>query len=360
MNNFPNNMNSSNTFPNSTYPPYGTNDNNFNRKGFPSNTYPMNGGFNGNPTGQFNPMSSNLQYNMNKTPSMTKFPESYIPNNPIIEKIDYTNKNQLLHNNVGDNVLDETVVEYRINIDSADRDIFTYPNPFSFVVKFNPPSRNFVQQEVYVDPHNKSKGTKIHETLIKGPPKPHIEKEFRNVKYIKLENVILPQNTKIKIDENDNPTGFDPEGSLLGDRYVSLVIKELESNRTFTTGDDSTRYDEDTGKLYTPPRPFAIIIPDKILVNYYAGTPFYGSKIYKNSALGNITQLTIEFYNSMGEPIKIHELFHPHEIKQREIDNDAVPKSDLRHPLNKRLQVHLSLIIGVVEGQINNNTQLER
>ena len=353
-------MNPNNSFPNSLYPPFGTNDNNFNRRGVPSNIYPKNGANTGNPTGRYNPMTTNNQMKIHGTPSMSSFDEAFSKTSPIIEKIDYTNKNELLHNNVGDTVIDEHIIEYRINIDSMDRDISAYPDPFSFVVKFNPPGRNIVQQEVYIDPNNKSKGTKIQETLINGPPRPHINKEFRNVKYIKLENVILPQFTRFTEDP-DGKTKFDCESSLIAERYVGLIIKEIENNanRTYTTGDDVTKYDESTGKMYTPKRPFAIIIPDKNLINYFSGLPYYGSKTYKSSALGNISQLSIEFADSFGKPLKYEGLYTPKEIKQRELDNDPIPTSDIRHPLNRKLQVHLSFVIGVVESQINNNTKYE-
>ena len=359
-NNFPNNMNTSNTFPNSMYPPSGFNDNNFNRTSFPSNIYPMNGGLTGNPIGRFNPLSTNTQYNMIKNPSMTDFKMAYEPNNPIIERIDYTNKNLLLHNNVGDSVLDETVVEYRVILDSVDRDIRYYPDPFSFVVKFNPIAGSNIKYEEYIDHRDKSKGTKFVESKFEGAPSPVINKEFRNVKYVKLENVILPQFSKIK-EKCDGTYEFDPCSHLTANRNVNLVIKELNYDRVYTTSSDVTRINSD-GRPYTPPVPFAVIIPDKCLgLNYYSGTPYYGSIIFKNSLLGNITQLTIQFYDCLGMPLKYNHLFSYEELEQYEYDNgEKLPTSDLRHPYNIRLQTQTSLIIGVVESQINMNTKFER
>jgi hypothetical protein len=52
MNNFPSNSN---------FSPVGYNDNNFNRRTVPSNIFPMDGGMTGNPTGRFNPHSTNSQ-----------------------------------------------------------------------------------------------------------------------------------------------------------------------------------------------------------------------------------------------------------------------------------------------------------
>ncbi len=352
-------MNQSNTFPNSLYPPSGINDNNFNRVSFPSNIYPMNGGMSGNPNNLFNPISTNTMYNMSMNPSMTNFSKAYTPNDPIIEKIDYINKNKIIHNNVGDNVLDEHVVEYRINIDSLDRDIKTYPDPFSFTVKFNPTGSSTIQTEEYVDQKDKSKGTKIVESRFDGAPSPVINKEFKNVKYIKLENVILPQFSKLK-EKQDGTYEFDPSSHLVTERFVLLVIKELDCQRVYTTSNNVTRVSED-GKCYTPPTPFALIIPDKLLgLNYYSGTSYYGSKIYKNSVLGNVNILTINFYDSTGLPLKYNNLFTYDDLQEYEYENgDPLPITDLRHPYNKRIQTSLSLIIGVVESQINTNTKFD-
>lgn len=359
-NNFPNNMNSSNTFPNAMYAPYGVNDNNFNRSGFPSNIHPMNGGMTGNPTGRFNPISTNTQDRMTNLTSSSNFNEAFIPNNPIIERINYQNKGQLLHNNVGDNVLDEHIVEYRIYIDSLDRDIKTYPDPFSFTVKFNPPSASRIQHEEPVDYKNKSKGTKIVETRFEGLPSPHITKEFRNVKYIKLENIILPRFHKLRLRGACDNFEFDETCNLTHNRYISLVIKEIVQDNYYSTSEGVTRVSPD-GKCYTPPTPFALILPDKYLgYNFYTGVPYYGSKIYKNSDLGSITQLTIQFYDSSGLPIRIDDLFTSDDLQQYEFDNgEPLPVCDLRHPLNKEIQVNLSFVIGVVESQINNLTKFE-
>jgi hypothetical protein len=357
-----NNKNSTNTFPNSRHGPYGHNDNNQGRQNVPSNIFPKNGGMQGNQFDRFNPISTNTQKNMNNLPSMTNFNKSFQTNAPMIEPMDYTNYGNLLHNNMGNIVIDEHIVEYRINIDSVDRDISVYNDPFSFTVKFNPPSSQTIETEVPIDPRNKRKGTKFVKTIMKGPPKPHINREFKNVKYIKLDNIVLPQFSNIVEDpENPNEYIFDNENFLVDDRFILLRIKELDSDkgqRTYDTGDGSLRYDSNGG-TNSYHKPFGMILPDKLLgKNYYSGTPYYASKIYKNSTLGNLNQLTIEFYDSCGTKLKFNNLFSAKEIDTCEQD-DEFPRSDIRHPLNKKIQTHLSLIIGVVESQHNTNTKFE-
>lgn len=349
-----------NSFPSSVYPPSGYNDNNFNRQSFPSNIFPPNGGMTGNPNGQFNPMSTNSQQLLRDQIPLSNFKNAFEPSVPIIEKIDYTNKNNVTHNNIGENVLDEHVVEYRLIIDSIDRDIKYYPNPFSYTVALNPIASSSVKHEEYIDFNDKSKGKKTIESRFDGAPAPHINKEFRNVKYVKLENVILPQYSGLKKNKKDGIYEFDKESHLLSNMYVSLDIRELDNERIYTTADSASRC-HPNGSFYTPPTPFAIILPDKIIgLNYYAGTPYYGSKIYKNSLLGNLTKLTINFYDAFGVPLKYNDLATLDDLEQFEFDNgEKFPVTDLRHPYNKKIQNHISLIVGVVESQINTNTKFD-
>lgn len=354
-------MNQNNAFPsNSLYSPSGFNDNNFNRMSMPSNIFPMNGGMSGNYVGRFNPITTNAQHNMNAN-SATNFNKAFEQNSPMIERIDYNNKNNVIHNNIGDSVLDEHVVEYRILLDSMDRDIKYYPNPFSYVVKFAPTSASVFQHEEYINPKKKDLGTKTVTTRFEGAPNPVINREFKNVKYIKLENIILPQYCQIQKNKHGNYE-FDPYSHLMSERFVQLVIKEINCERVYATFDDVTRYDSLNDKNYTPSRPFAIVIPDKTLgCNYYSGTPYYGSKIFKNSLLGNIGQMSIQLCDSEGIPLKYDDMFTYDELEEYEFENnEPLPVTDLRHPYNKRTQPFISLIVGIVESQINTNTKFDQ
>ena len=311
----------------SMYAPFGTNDNNVNRQTVPSNNFIKNGANSGEINNQFDPITIAPQY--------ADFKGAFTPPYPLIEKLDFTNRNDTLHNNIGPNTLDEQVVEYRILIDSVDRDIKVYPDPFSYVVKFNPVGNTTFK-------NNKGETVKFD-----GAPRPHIGKEFVNVKYVKLENVILPQYSGIKLKKGKYV--FNKEDIIVTNMYNSLVIEELNNERIFTTSEIA-------------PNPFALVIPDKLLgLTYYSGTPYYGSKIYKNSQLGNITQLHIQFTDNYGVPLKFNNLCSYDDLQQYEYDNGfPFPITDLRHPLNKRIQNHISLVFGVVECQINTNTKFDQ
>lgn len=321
MNRFPTNVNGING-------PFGVNDNNFNRQSVPSNNFMKGSDYGGEVTSQFSPMTTTMN-------SMANFKDAFVNPTPMIEKIDYINKNDVLHNNIGPNVLDEHVVEYRVMIDSVDRDIKVYPDPFSYVVKFNP-----APDATIVTPHHKH-------IKINGTPAPHINRAFENVKYVKLENVILPQHSNIK--HTKDGYVHDPNSSIITNMYNTIIIPELSNERIYTTS-----------QIAEPP--FALIIPDKIIgLNFYSGTPYYGSKIYKNSMLGNLSQLHIQFANNKGEPLHVDNLYTYDEMEEYEYNNGVpMPLCDMRNPYNPKLQNHISLIIGVVECQINTNTKFDK
>lgn len=301
-----------------------------------SNMYPPNGQMNSNPFGNFNPMSTNTREQMNnwshfkqKNPlpdptNTRKFSNiSHQQQYPLINKINHRNDNMLLHNNMGDNVMDEHIIEYRINIDSTDRDIGAYADPFHFKVIFNPPSSRPDKDGV----------------VYSGPPQPHILKEFKNVKYVKLDNIILPKYAKT-IDDGGGTHIVDTTGTavvLSDDRYILLSIKEI--NNTFTLGTNKANEDS-----------FATVIPDNAIgTKFFTGTPYYGNKLFKNSHLGNISTLAIDLFDSRGNRIEVGGL-----------DTAITDENDARYPLFPDFQMSMSLIFGVVESQLNTDTKFEQ
>jgi len=319
------------------YPPNfpmsgGVNNNNFNRADVPSNGYPFKGQVNPNPFGNYKYLSTNNQNAWKKTQwsnfdintqtnapsnSSNAFNTSFQQPTPIINRMDYKNYGNLIHNNIGDEVFDEHIVEYRVNIDSIDRDTSYYPDPFSYKVMFNPPSGRPDKDGVY----------------FSGRPQPHILKEFKNVKYVKLEQITLPRFKDTSGDEVDTTSN---SSKLANKRYITLRIKELENIFTYGT---NRKLDNN----------FAMIVPDKFIgTEFYTGTPYYGSKIFKNSQLGNITTLTVSFCDNKGNKISVGG-----------IDTSIVDEEDARSPLYEGFQHNFSLIIGVVESQVNINTKHE-
>jgi hypothetical protein len=265
--------------------------------------------YNGNPNANFNYMTSNTMNQMNN--QISNFKNSYTQNTPLIEKQDYRNQNNILHNNVGNSVLAENVIEYSIHMDSRDRDITLYPNQFKFSVHFN----DYNMQ-------------------------PSIDKKFKNIKYIRLENIILPHVYYVDVSNiSTNTTYTDASGNRFSDsddyvmtnnKFLLLKIKELANDRVLSTNNIIRN---DTIKLYY----------DVILNKFYdSWTTNQNTFVYTNGNLNNITKLTFELFDPEG-----NQLFFIGDILN--ISDATI----LTCPLNKYTQMTITLIFGVVQNDMN-------
>lgn len=314
------------------YTPSGYNDNNMGRANVPSNIFPKPS--TGNPFGQFNPNGP--------FPNTRDFKKAYSEPVPMIEPINYNNQNNIIHNNISSSVLNETIVEYKINIDSLDRDIRLYPNPFNYIVKFNTLSSEY-----------------IGKSYFPAAPGPLINKELKNVKYIRLDNIVLPQYSNNKFSKKKDE--YVLKNHLLDDRFVTLEIEELTDLNVYSSSESAVRLNPITGNSITPPKPFGLIIPDTRLGKYYySGVPYNANKIYNPTDLGNIKKLSIKFYDSYGVPLGYDNLFTFKELEEAAIKGCPLPTCDVRHPLNKNIQNHLSFVIGISEAHINNLVKYEK
>lgn len=106
-----------------------------------------------NPNGIFVNNTSNIKYN--------DYKQSFSPNRPLIDQYIAQNNNEILHNNLpSGSLLGEGIIEYKINIDSSDRDINIYPNPFNYTVTFGSINGKMEESMEWIDVHNKSLGKK--------------------------------------------------------------------------------------------------------------------------------------------------------------------------------------------------------
>lgn len=269
---------------------------------------------------------------------------------PILKKPDYSYKNNTIVENLNDTLNRETIIEYRLNIDSADRDVDIYPDPFQYVVTFGPVvnsninsiiqrdelKTNLRNQNTYNSRNQKVKNTFENNELLynlendllvnydntlKKIFNPYITRDFINVKFIRLDNIVLPRFNALKINYNwkycnkknncnihikddyerliDCVIAYeryipDPNvySTLLTDRFIMVSIKELRNNQNLATNIINTN-------SFT-------VFPDKPTgLMYWRGNPYYAVKIYDDSLLGNITKLTFEFYGSDGTQLKL-------------------------------------------------------
>ncbi len=315
----------------------------------PSKSY-SNFTMNAPPDGNFKPNTTQ------NTTQNNIFDHAFRENFPIIERHDFRNQQNVLHNNLGDSVLNEHITEYRINIDANDRDLNLYPNPFHFTTSFGI-SKN----------------------------RPNINREFRNVKYIKIESIILPKfhviqkylippppptttltaaqlQQQLELEDlNHNPgssssaTPLFPQTdyrllpnqkTLDSDKFVILEIPELTNNRIFGTNTHN-----ENGFL---------IFPERIYDTYYTGTTYYSSKTYDDSTLHNITKLTFIFKDSYGKPYTIKIIDENFNILNEQLDSDPENRINIHNLNNVLYDLHITLVIGVVENKLNTVTKYER
>lgn len=287
-----------------------------------------------NPNGLFRPLTQqNNYYDHN-------FQRSFTSNEPMIERQNFRNQNNVLHNNLHGDIQYESVKNYTIDIDSKDREISSYLDPFKYTVIFAPPSRETIRRTEWIDPLNHSLGTRSVQTTFNPTPPPNITQQFKNIKYIRVDNVILPKYSGIAYDRDSGLWILDTTKDLSKDRYVVMKIKNIDSRYNLSTN----AIVESTGIK---------LIPDTIPPNsnFYYAIPANAEnviKTYNISSLGNLDRMYIEFYDSMGTQLAYTNL------------DSTVPLTDIRNPLNVNLQNNITFVFGVVENEMATEVQFAR
>lgn len=255
----------------------------------------------------------------------------------------FKNRNDLMHNNLERIILDEQIVEYHIQIDSKDRNPIIYPNPFKYTVTFQPLQNT---SEVV-------NGKRIFQET----PNPVIYQKLENVRYIVLENAILPIFNHIR--ENDK---INLQEELPDFMYVMLNIAEYQNQTNrFSTNDALSDS-------------FAVIYCDKkINSTHYSTWSNNGIRIFPKDNLVTINKWNISFQDPYGKDLKVYGMHKncsdtgercncepedkgdpndPETWKEEFIDSDCA-YHNLRHPMNRLFQHHLQFRVGVVEGRLN-------
>jgi hypothetical protein len=309
----------------------------------------------GNPNGSFNSITSNTMSQNMGNKSYYNFRNSFAHNQPLIEKPDFQNRNNVIHNNMGETLLNEQIIEYQLHVDSKDRTVTTYDNPFKFVVSFGGVGRKTHRKKVK---RKTADGKEYYETteeyISDGTPGPIISREFKNVKYIKLDYVILPRTLYITKDPSGNYIKSENNTlNLARNKYLIVKIKELGSNKIASTnsviGDDSF-----------------LIYPDKFLgTDNVLWITSYGSRIFNNSLLGNISRLTFQILTPNGEVLTPYDSELNKEIVFADFEKDSSSKysteefNTIKNEIIPDLQCNISLLMGVVENELNISTKYE-
>lgn len=327
---------------------------------------------NSNPNGNFTQNTYAPHYN--------QFPQAYMPqpSAPLIEKINTQNPNNTLHNNLKKDILKEEIKDYIIELDSRYRDFETYPNPYKYTVLIN--------QNIKMTAYQTDKNGNLIKTIKNNYNT--IIKDFKNVKYIHINYVILPyyldvQRTEYIIDNTDNKIYTlqdaqnyilsssniqhkyyyekDPNTAVLSYKYVLLKLIDHYDNTIYTNS-------------YEIDRKYTSLIRDKVNGQYFI--IMKGKKNifeFKDSALGNIKQINIEFLDDEGNPLGSNYNMFINDMNKNNIitniydDNnnlintyDSTTMNNMNinneaHPLNKMNQNFISLTFGVYENELNTN-----
>ena len=376
-------------------------------------TFNSNSNFNSN-NNNFSNIDNNFittcENNLNNISSYNNFENNnYSIRTPYLNNNEF-NKPNLIYNNISDKISVDILVEYVIMIESIDRDIEKFPNPFKYRIYFNPVAQ--------------TKDAYIYRT-------------FENVKYIKLETAILPRkysyfrkditsltkdysiliNTNWK--RNDNFT-FDTNYTIIEDyiidkiRYIKygitkpqpelidkvyelqyklqydssaniilqydisknifitlheyqLIDLSLENEKFLLLNIDEIKDTNDMATNIEISNAFAILFPDYINGDFFYTNTQGVDKIYRFSQLGNIKSLTVNITDNEGKDFNTqsYKMFTDSHISKNkkcickvnsngEIIRDyGCSCSYIRHPYYKKFQNTLLFKIGVIENDID-------
>lgn len=228
----------------------------------------------------------------------------------------------LIHNNLKSILLNEEIVEYCVMIDSKDRNYQVYPDPFRYDVIFKPGKQD---------------------------PYPTINDNFINVRYIRLDSVILPFYTKIREEDSDDIDclKINPNEKLTNDMYVVLSLGNYTNTNYRSTNDVLSSS-------------FATIYYDKkVSDTHYMGSCKNSTKIFYPDQLATINKFQISFSDPYGNPIRCD---HLDQTIKSGLECDCVDpdgddftscfKHNICHPLNPIFQHHLNFKIGVMEPRL--------
>lgn len=291
------------------------------------------------PTGNFN----NFQTAFNPLPIAQV--QGYDPK-VAFNNYDFNNNNNLRYNNLKSSLLNEDVREYSVMIDSKDRNYQVYPDPFSYEVKFHPlPKTREKVGDKYVTYEE---------------PAPTINDNFVKVKYIRLEEIILPYYNRIReveeMEENENGEEelikkwqVHVDKPITDNLYVVLSIGAEFSDENYRSTNDVL------GDSFA-----TVYYNNQVNKTHFFAKTHNGNKIFRDDQLGKIDRFRIKFTDPYGQPLRC-----PHVDKrilsnmecncddpEGDDDTDCF-KHNLFHPLNPIFQHHLHFKVGVVEPRLN-------
>jgi hypothetical protein len=174
------------------------------------------------------------------------FMKAFQDNYTIIPKNKFNNEHNVVHDNLGNNLMTEQIETYTIFADGFHRNHVSHCNPFDFPIEFGGTGSS--EQSVWGDEldsttnPNKPKWIKVRKIkTFQGSTGVKIGRPLHNIKFVKVQNIVCPgynkltydfANTVFKYETDDNDFNI---GS--SQRFITLKIKEFSDPKNFTSGE---------------------------------------------------------------------------------------------------------------------------
>lgn len=215
----------------------------------------------------------------------TNFNNAFKNQATLIPPRDTKNYGNTIINNLNENIVNEIITEYTIHIDSCDRDLNVYPNPYQFAVSIGGAGSSTITQtnNNSINSINSNKnGVLFSSVSYKGAPGPRIDTQFRNVKYIKLKYISLPRIISYSSVIKDGVkiytafTQFVDKGAtiLSNYRYLIMRIREIANDNFYSTNADiknncfilyrDSNYGDAVNDLWIATQPIKIFYDDDL------------------------------------------------------------------------------------------------
>lgn len=273
---------------------------------------------------------------------------------------DYSNPNNTLHNNIGNRVLLEQTFDNKIFIDASFRDYSRHCEPFKFTVKFN--GTNAKTESVYIIVDGVSYS---YPKYIEGDTDVVIDRVFKNVRYVNVNALILPNHITFKTDPDGS---YSHNGTSLAKthyKYIILKINELRNGRYYSNNPALGR------------ESFIMKMDTDICINNQIWIPIHKNVSYFDSQLKLVDRLTVEICDDKGIRLcgkldgKCHDFFAdyrktidkvlhlqklntPEAMEQIE---ELTPKLSSLKGITESLSPELHLTFNTIEPQIDTKPQ---
>jgi hypothetical protein len=257
------------------------------------------------------------------------FNNAFMNNSPLISRPDLKNYKTTIHDNIGDILRNENIIEYIVYINSNNRDLTTNPSQFNFVTIFGGLK-------------------KFSNENISGTNEPVIERNFLNVKFIELGYIFIPRTNIIKTVINPDTTityslSDNDNHNFNRKRFLILNVKELSSPRIYSTGN--------------PIRDTSFIITRDQGHDEQLWKCCIDNRTFPNSLLKNINKMTIQLCDDEGNEIKLYKT----DGTFFDLNNTllADPNNTSLQLIKKQTQVNIQFTFGCVEAELNTLPKFE-